>query len=100
MANDNKIKVEVCFASVDQEVMLEVELLMGQTIHDAIKQSGILKQFPEIDLDKNKVGIFSKRLPLDTVVKTGDRVEIYRPLLIDPKTARRNREKSVKSKKN
>jgi hypothetical protein len=61
----------------------------GATIQDAIARSGILKQFPEIDLEKNKVGIFSKLSKLDAALNDGDRIEIYRPIICDPKTVPR-----------
>lgn len=63
----------------------------GMRIIDAIEQSGILAEFPEINLAVNPVGIFGKRYPLDRLLRPGDRVEIYRPLAIDPKEARRLR---------
>lgn len=68
------------------EILLEVE--ENSTVVMVIRRSGILKQFPEINLAKAYVGIHSKRITLSTSVQDGDRIEIYRPLLIDPKQAR------------
>ncbi len=59
---------------------------MERPFRDAIERSGILAQFPEIDLDTQKVGVFGKVLALETKLEDGDRVEIYRPLIADPKT--------------
>lgn len=88
MAND-KIRVEVAYATPDRQCILVVELEAGSTIETAIKHSTILYEFPEINLDKQKMGVFGKVRQLSDVVCDGDRVEIYRPLVIDPKEARR-----------
>jgi putative ubiquitin-RnfH superfamily antitoxin RatB of RatAB toxin-antitoxin module len=83
--------VEVAYASQKEQLILNLELADGITVGAAIAASGILQRFPEIDLDKNKVGIFSKLCKLDQPLRAGDRVEIYRPLIADPKEARRHR---------
>jgi putative ubiquitin-RnfH superfamily antitoxin RatB of RatAB toxin-antitoxin module len=88
-----KINVEVAYASPTTQKILSVEVEEGSTIETAIDRSGILELFPEIDLGKQKVGIFSKLKSLDEKVKAGDRIEIYRPLTLDPKDARRKRAK-------
>jgi putative ubiquitin-RnfH superfamily antitoxin RatB of RatAB toxin-antitoxin module len=88
-----KINVEVAYASPTTQKILSVEVEEGSTIESAIDRSGILELFPEIDLGKQKVGIFSKLKSLDEKVKAGDRIEIYRPLTLDPKDARRKRAK-------
>jgi len=88
-AMSNKIKVEVAYAKPDQQWLLQVELEKGSTIHDAILHSGILQLCPDIDLKKQKIGIFSKSHQLIDLVNESDRIEIYRPLLIDPKESRR-----------
>jgi hypothetical protein len=85
------VKVEVIYALPHQQNLLEVEVPQGSTIDDAIKISGILQKFPDIDLATNKVGIFSKLSKLDVVVRDKDRIEIYRPLIADPKEVRRKR---------
>lgn len=90
----NKIKVEVAYAAPDRQCILVVELEQGSTIEAAIKGSTILSEFPEINLEKQKIGVFGKLRQLDEVVNDGDRVEIYRPLVIDPKEARRAKAKN------
>lgn len=85
------IRVEVAYAKPEEQVILNVTLPKGSTAEDAINSSGILKRFPEIDLAKTKIGIFSSACKLDHVLKEYDRVEIYRPLEHDPKDARRSR---------
>lgn len=82
------IKVEVAYAKADQQRIIAVEVLPNATIEDAIMASNILNQFPEINLDDVKVGVFSKLASLQSRLREGDRVEIYRPLQIDPKQAR------------
>ncbi|MGK2952408.1 MAG: RnfH family protein [Thiobacillus sp.] len=86
-----KLYVEVIYALPAQQPLLQVWLAEGATVEDAIRASGVLDEFPEIDLAKNKVGIFSKLVKLDEKVRDKDRVEIYRPLIADPKEVRRKR---------
>lgn len=86
------IQVEVAYARPERQVILPVMLPAGSTIEQAIEQSGVLSEFPEIDLGQNKVGIFGKLSKKTAELKAGDRVEIYRPLLADPKEVRRRRE--------
>ena len=83
------MKIGIAYASPKRQVWFDVEIPDGATIQDAINRSGILKQFPEIDMEKNKVGIYSKLSKLDAVLSDGDRVEIYRPITCDPKTVPR-----------
>ena len=83
------MKVGIAYATPSRQVWLNVELPDGATVKDAIERSGIVKQFPEIDLEQQKVGVFSKIVKLDAVLEDGDRVEIYRPIICDPKTVRR-----------
>lgn len=85
------ITVEVVYALPAQQPLLRAQLTEGATVEDAIRASGVLDAFPEIDLAKNKVGIFSKLVKLDETVRDRDRVEIYRPLIADPKEVRRKR---------
>ena len=85
------INVEVIYALPEQQPLLRVRLDEGATVEDAIRQSGVLDTFPEIDLARNKVGIFSKLVKLDETLRDKDRVEIYRPLIADPKEVRRKR---------
>ena len=85
------IHVEVVYALPTQQLLLRVQLADGASVEDAIRASGVLETFPEIDLARNKVGIFSKLVKLDEKVRDRDRVEIYRPLIADPKEVRRKR---------
>lgn len=85
------IDIEVTFAHADKQVVIPVRIDPGTTVKHAIETSGILKLFPEIDINQAQVGVFGKLVPLNTPLKSGDRVEIYRSLLIDPKQARRIR---------
>ncbi|MDD5330762.1 MAG: RnfH family protein [Sulfuricella sp.] len=83
------MKIGIAYAVPNRQIWLNVEVPDGATVKDAIERSGILKQFPEIDLEQQKVGIFSKLAKLDAALEDGDRVEIYRPITCDPKTVRR-----------
>lgn len=83
------MKIGIAYALPQRQVWFDIELPDGATIKDAIERSGILKQFAEIDLEKNKVGIYGKVSKLDAVLSDGDRVEIYRPIICDPKTVPR-----------
>lgn len=91
MAIDKEIKVEVAYATPEKQQILTVFVLPGSTIETVIDRSGVLEIFPEIDLMKQKVGIFSQQKKLSDIAFDGDRIEIYRPLTIDPKEARRKR---------
>lgn len=93
------MKVEVAYARPDQQLILEVMLPEGSSIEQAIEQSGILQRFPEIDLAVNKLGVFGKLSKKTAELKAGDRVEIYRPLIADPKEVRRKREAEGKRMK-
>ena len=85
------INVEVAYALPDRQVIIPVNVDAGTTIGGAIVQSGIMMQFPELDIEHSDVGIFGKVAPMTTVLSEGDRVEIYRPLIADPKEVRRKR---------
>lgn len=87
----DEIGVEVAYARPDEQVILPLRLPATATVEEAIRRSGLLERFPEIDLAKNKVGIFSKITKLDTTLRDKDRVEIYRALIADPKEVRRKR---------
>jgi hypothetical protein len=86
-----RLTVEVCYALAGEQALIPVELPAGATLQQAIDASGILQRFPSIDLNTQKVGVFGKLKPLDTVLADHDRVEIYRPLLVDPKVSRQRR---------
>ena len=83
------MKIGIAYALPQRQAWFDVNLPDGATIKDAIERSGIIGQFPEIDLEKNKVGIYGKVSKLDAVLNDGDRVEIYRPIICDPKTVPR-----------
>ena len=86
-----EIKVEVSYALPDKQVILSISLPADATVQQAIEKSAIQSQFPEIELDVNKIGIFGKLVKLDSTLRDKDRVEIYRPLIADPKEVRRKR---------
>ena len=94
--DSEEILVEVAYALPNQQVILPVKLSTGTNVEGAIQQSGILAKFPEINLAENKVGIFGKLSKLDAELRNRDRVEIYRPLIADPKEVRRQRAEAGK----
>jgi len=83
------MKVGVVYATPARQSWLTIDVPDGSTVKDAIDKSGILRQFPEIDLEAQKVGIYGKATTLEAVVEDGARIEIYRPITADPKTVRR-----------
>ncbi|MGH8530775.1 MAG: RnfH family protein [Nevskiales bacterium] len=85
------IEVEVAYARPDRQVLVTLELPRGATLLDAVRKSGLLQQFPEIELEQATLGVFGKIKPGSELLNGGDRVEIYRPLVADPKQARRRR---------
>jgi uncharacterized protein len=85
------VKFEVAYGKMDEQALLPVESDTVLTAAQAIERSGILERFPEIDLKRNKIGIFGKAAKPDAELRDGDRVEIYRPLIADPKEARKKR---------
>ena len=89
--------VEVAYALADKQSLISLEVKEGTTLKEAIKASGILEIYNQIDLSKQKVGFFSKFASLDTVLREKDRVEIYRPLVADPKEVRKERAAQVKA---
>ncbi|WP_040976553.1 RnfH family protein [Necropsobacter massiliensis] len=86
-----QINIEIAYAFPDHYYLKRFQLEAGTTVQTAILQSGVLQQFTEIDLRENKVGIFSRPAKLTDPLQDGDRIEIYRPLLADPKDIRRKR---------
>jgi uncharacterized protein len=89
--SDEKISVELVYALPAEQVLLKLDVPKASTLAEAIKLSGILDKFPAIDLEKGKFGIFGKLSKTDTVLREKDRIEIYRPLIADPKEVRRKR---------
>ena len=86
-----RFRVQVCYALPDAVSLLSVDLDEGQTIEQAICASGLLARHPEIDLGVLKIGVFGKLRQLTDLARAGDRIEIYRPLIADPKDSRRRR---------
>ena len=93
MADPHPLKVQVCYALPDDSFIAELSLAEGATLEQAVRESGVLQRYPAIDLGTQKLGIFGKVKPAETVLRDGDRVEIYRPLQADPKETRRRRAK-------
>jgi len=91
MESDEMVTVEVCYCSPNHQYLHELSVPEDSTLQQAIELSGILRDIPEIDLGRAKVGIYSKIKSLTTRLKQHDRIEIYRPLLVDPMVARRTR---------
>lgn len=83
------MQVGVVYSEANQQMWLNIEVPDGSTAQDAIQRSGILKQFPDVDLSVQKVGVFGKLVKLDAALKPGDRVEIYRAITADPATVPR-----------
>ncbi len=94
MAETAIVRVQVCHALPAETFVVELELPAGSTLLEAVKASGVLQRYPQIELATQKLGIFGKLRPADTVLRDGDRVEIYRPLQADPKETRRRRAKN------
>lgn len=86
-----QMNIEVVYALPHEQVLLKVKAAQGATVAEAIRLSGVLEKHPEIDLAKNKLGIYGKLSRADAVLRDKDRVEIYRPLIADPREVRRQR---------
>ena len=99
MVSVEKVFVEVAYALPEEQVLISLDVDQGTTAEQAVKLSGVLEKFPEIDLAKNKLGIFGKAVKSGEVLRDKDRVEIYRPLIADPKESRRKRAEKKESKK-
>ncbi len=97
MSETSRIAVEIAYALPTVQSLRRLEVDAGATVEDVIRRSGVLEEFPEIDLARNKVGIFSKLVKLDEVVRERDRIEIYRSLIADPKEVRRKRAEAGKT---
>lgn len=99
MENAEHLLIEVAYALPEEQLILEVEVPADSTVEHAIKRSGILERYPQIDLESDKVGIFGKMCKLNASLKNKDRIEIYRPLIADPKESRRQKAEMEKKKK-
>ena len=93
------INIEVVYALPEEQLLLKRSVPMGTTVAGAIQSSVVLDKHPEIELDKNKLGIFGKLTKADAVLRDKDRIEIYRPLIADPKEVRRKRAEEGKAMK-
>ena len=93
------IRVQVCYAKPERQLLRELGVSSACTIREAIEQSGIIRDAPEIDLTVFRVGIHGKLKTLDTLLREHDRIEIYRPLIADPKDSRRRRAAGKDEKK-
>jgi len=91
------VRVEVAYALPDRQVLLEVVLPVGATVIDAIEASQIRQKVPGLEVDPGRVGIFGRKAGFGELLRHGDRVEIYRPLLADPKEVRRDRARKQKA---
>jgi putative ubiquitin-RnfH superfamily antitoxin RatB of RatAB toxin-antitoxin module len=91
MSISEKMQVEVAYARAEQQDIVPLTLPVGVSLQQALEASGLLERYPEIDLLKGKFGIYSKLTRLDTPLRDRDRVEIYRPLIADPKEVRKQR---------
>ncbi len=99
MDNSEKIFIEIAFALPEEQILISLDVEQGTTVEQAVKLSGVLEKFPVIDLSKNKLGIFGKATKADQILRDKDRVEIYRPLIADPKESRRKRAEKKEAKK-
>jgi len=90
------MNIEVVYALPSEQLIFTVTLDAGASAEDAIMASGILRKYPDIDLKKNKLGVYSRLIKLDTELVDGERVEIYRPLIADPKEMRKRRAEKAK----
>ena len=96
---ETRLRIEVAYARPDLQKIVELEVDEGTTVFDAASRSGLEQFFPEIDYDAIDMGIFGKAVkkPREEQLRDGDRIELYRPLIIDPKQARLNRAKKKAS---
>ncbi len=97
MSDQVLLQVQVCYARPERQFLRELTVADGTTAEQAIRQSGVLAEAPEIDLANYKIGIYGKLKARDTLLRARDRVEIYRPLTADPKDARRRRASKKKT---
>lgn len=97
--NAELITVEVAYALPNEQVILSLEVPDKTSVEQAVKRSGILERYPQINLASDKVGIFGKICKLDTTLNAKDRIEIYRPLITDPKESRRQKAELEKKNK-
>ena len=92
------MNIEIIYALADEQKLIALKVAEHCTVDQALRQSGIFKLYPELSIETIQVGIFSRPVDLSYVLRENDRIEIYRPLIIDPKEARRLRAKKPSSK--
>ena len=92
------IAVQVCYALPERQEIVSLRLSEGCSVQDAVLASGVLEKFPDIDLSRIKLGVLGKLVKLEALLRDGDRVEIYRPLIADPKEMRRRRVEETRLK--
>ncbi|MEO8991721.1 MAG: RnfH family protein [Nitrosospira sp.] len=95
-AHERQIEIEVVYALPENQLIRKISVPSGTTARRAVELSAIIDLFPEIDFGRNKLGIFGRLVKHGAVLREGDRVEIYRPLMVDPKESRRRRAKEFK----
>ena len=96
MSETEKINIQVVYALPDKQRVIDLNVEIGCTAKTAIEQSNITQQFLNIDIEAIKLGIFGKTIKIDQILAAGDRIEIYRPLIVDPKDSRRKRAEKTK----
>lgn len=94
--SEKLINIEVAYALPTKQTIVDIAIKEGTTVEEAIQASNILEQFPDIDLKSTKVGIWSRVVKLRDTLTDGDRIEIYRPLIADPKEIRKRRAEKAK----
>jgi len=98
MASAEEIEVQVAYAALTRQAVKTLTLPAGSNVEQAIRASGLLDEFPEIELTEQRVGVFGEFVRLDECLHGGERVEIYRVLITDPKEARRRRAQAKKGR--
>lgn len=93
------INIEVVYALPHEQILLKLQMPQHTTVAEAIRLSGVMEKYPGIALDRNKLGIYGKLTRADAVLRDKDRIEVYRPLLADPKEVRRKRAEEGKAMK-
>jgi len=96
---NDQINIEVVYALPHEQTLLKVRVPQNSTVAEAVRVSGILEKYPDIDLSKNKLGIYGKLSKADAILRDKDRIEIYRSLIADPKEIRRQRAEEGKAMK-
>ena len=99
VAESDLIEVEVAYALPERQTLLRLKVPQGTTAQQAVERSRLLERYPDLDLAGSKLGIFAKVVPPERELREGDRVEVYRPLIADPKAVRQKRAEEGKKLK-